>query len=126
MSALHWTLKLLNEELQHLKEALVRCKYPRWAINKVQNKAVNGNQEESGNNSTQVGNKTQGTSTSSDSSQTTATTHRGRLSVGHMVIPYDLGLGENIKDICTKYGIQTYFKGNRILKQLLVRSKDQG
>ena len=30
------TLKLLNEELQHLREALVRCKYPRWAINKVQ------------------------------------------------------------------------------------------
>ena len=37
------TLELLNEELQHLKEALVRCKYPRWAIDKVQNKVVNGN-----------------------------------------------------------------------------------
>ena len=32
-----------KEELQHLKEALARCKYPRWAINKVQNKVVNGN-----------------------------------------------------------------------------------
>ena len=25
------TPELLNEELQHLKEALARCKYPRWA-----------------------------------------------------------------------------------------------
>ena len=24
--------------------SVVRCKYPRWAINKVQNKVVNGNQ----------------------------------------------------------------------------------
>ena len=51
------TLGLLNEELQHLKEALVRCKYPRWAINKVQNKVINGNQEDSGN--THVGNTVQ-------------------------------------------------------------------
>ena len=48
------TTGLLNEELQHLKEALVRCKYPRWAINKVQNKVINGNWEDSGN--THVGN----------------------------------------------------------------------
>ena len=40
---------LLDEELQHLKEALVRFKYPRWAMNKVQNKVINGNWEESGN-----------------------------------------------------------------------------
>ena len=31
---------LLDEELQHLREALVRCKYPSWAINKVQNKVL--------------------------------------------------------------------------------------
>ena len=62
------TLELLNEVLQHLKEALVRLKYHRWAINKVQNKVVNGSQDESGNNSTHVGNTTQGTSTSSKSS----------------------------------------------------------
>ena len=27
--------------------------------------------------------------------------------------------------ICSKYGIQTHFKGNRTLKQLLVKPKDQ-
>ena len=40
----------VNGELQHLKEALSRYKYPRWAINKVQNKVINGNWEENGNN----------------------------------------------------------------------------
>ena len=32
--------ELLNEELQHLKDALGKYKYPRWAINKVQNKVM--------------------------------------------------------------------------------------
>ena len=35
--------ELLNEELQHLREALIGCKYPRWPINKMQNKVINGN-----------------------------------------------------------------------------------
>ena len=32
--------------------------------------------------------------------------------------------GESIENICRKYGIQTHFKGNRTLKQLLVKPKD--
>ena len=66
------TLELLNEELQHLRESLVRCKYPRWAIHKIQNKVINGNQEGNGNTSTQVGSTTQGTSTSSGGGQVTS------------------------------------------------------
>ena len=42
--------ELLQEELQHLRKALVRCKYPHWAINKVQSKILNSNQEDSSNN----------------------------------------------------------------------------
>ena len=45
--------------------------------------------------------------------------------MGHIVIPYVQGLGESIKSTCSKYGIQTYFRGNRTLKQMLVRPKDQ-
>ena len=41
------TTELLNAELKHLREAVVMCKYPRWAINKIQNKFTN-NQEEDG------------------------------------------------------------------------------
>ena len=44
---------------------------------------------------------------------------------GHIVIPYVQGLGESIKCTCTKYGIQTYFRGTRTIKQMLVRPKDQ-
>ena len=44
------TPELLNEELEHLREALARCKYPRWAINKVQSKHINSNQEAVSNN----------------------------------------------------------------------------
>ena len=65
------TTGLLDKELQHLKEALVRCNYPRWAMNKVQNKVINGNWEEIGN--THVSNTIQDSNGLSDNSQTTAT-----------------------------------------------------
>ena len=34
-----------KKELQHLREALVRFKYPNWAISRVQNKYINNNWE---------------------------------------------------------------------------------
>ena len=43
----------------------------------------------------------------------------------NIVIPYIQGLGESFKKICSKYGIQPHFKGNRTLKQLIVTCKDQ-
>ena len=43
---------------------------------------------------------------------------------GHIVIPYTQGLGESIKKMCKKYGIQTHFKGNRTIKNILVKPKD--
>ena len=116
------TLGFLNGELQHLKEALVRCKYPGWAINKVPNKLKNCIWEVNGNN--HVDKTSQDTSTSIGNNQT-STTSRGRPSMGHMVIPYVQGLGESIKCTCTRYGIQTYFKDTRTIKQMLARPKDQ-
>ena len=41
-------------------------------------------------------------------------------SKGHIVIPYTQGLCESIKEICSRYGIQTHFKGGRTIKNLLV------
>ena len=49
---------------------------------------------------------------------------KDKHSLGHIVIPYTHGLGESIKKNCKKYGMQTHFKGNRTLKQLLVKPKD--
>ena len=116
------TTGLLGEELQHLKEALVRCKYPRWAINKVQNKVKNGKWEEIGND--HVSNTMQDSNGLSNNSQTTATPG-GRPSMGHIVLSYVQGLGESIKCTYFKYGIRTHFKGNRTLKQILVKPKDK-
>ena len=44
---------LFQREIQHLREALVKCKYPRWAIHKVQSKFINRNREDNSNNSNQ-------------------------------------------------------------------------
>ena len=43
----------------------------------------------------------------------------------HIVIPYTKGLLESIKKICSKYDIQTHFKGNSNTKNILVSPKDK-
>ena len=100
--------ELFNKEIQHLREALAKCKYPRWALDKVQSKFLNSNQEEG---NTQEGTTDQGDN--STSGNTTEGTPRNKPSIDHIFIPYAQGLGESIKKICSKYGIQTHFKGNR-------------
>ena len=50
--------------------------------------------------------------------------NKDKHSKGHIVIPYTQGLGESIKTIYSKYGIQTHFKGNRTIKEMLVKPKD--
>ena len=44
---------------------------------------------------------------------------------GHIVIPYTQGLCRSIKKICSKYGIQTHFKGKSTIINLLVSPKDK-
>ena len=44
---------------------------------------------------------------------------------GHIVIPYTQGLCKSIKKICNRYGIQTYFKGNSTIKNLMVSPKNK-
>ena len=53
------------------------------------------------------------------------TTSRTNSTMGYIVIPYTQGLVESVKNICGKYGIQTYFKGNTTIKQVLMKPKDQ-
>ena len=42
----------------------------------------------------------------------------------YIFIPCTQGLYESIKNVCGKYGTQTYFKDNRTLKNILVTPKD--
>ena len=118
------SLELFQRDIQHLREALGRCKYPGWAIQKVQHKYINNNQEDNSNNNQEV-NPTEDTHTHNPSSSTQGrSTLRDKPSIGSIVIPYTQGPGESFKKICSRYGIHTHFKGSSTLKHLSVRPKD--
>ena len=36
--------ELLNKEIHHLRKVLTKCKYPKWALDKVERKPLNSNQ----------------------------------------------------------------------------------
>ena len=42
-----------------------------------------------------------------------------------MVIPYYRGLSESLKKICSRHGVQVYFKGGNTIKNLLMAPKDK-
>ena len=94
--------ELLQKEKQHLRKALTKCNYPKWALDKVEKRLNRSTRQvnDGGNN-------------------------HGVQSKGHIVIPYTQGLCESIKKICGRYGIQTHFKGGKTIKNLLVSPKDK-
>ena len=114
--------ELLNSELQHLRKALTKCKYPKWALDKMERKFINRGQEESNTGNTQ-GNYREQDSNNPSGYNTGRDTTKDKYSKGNIVIPYIQGLGEIIKRICKKYGIQTHFKGNRIIKNIMVKPR---
>ena len=94
--------ELLQEEEKHLKQALTRCKYPAWAMDKVKMKTK-----------ATASNNSKGTKNSGNNIQK------------HMVIPYYKGISESIKKTCSEHGVQVYFKRVNTIKNLLVVPKDQ-
>ena len=100
--------ELLQNEKEHLRKALTKCKYPKWALDKVEKKLDRSSRQVSdgGNKNAQSAN------------------HEVQ-NKGHIVIPYTQGLCESIKKICSRYGIQTHSKGGRAIKNLLVSPKDK-
>ena len=62
------SLELFQREIQHIREALGRYKYPGWAIQKVQSKYIKSIQEDDSNNNQEV-NPTEGTHNPSGSTQ---------------------------------------------------------
>ena len=84
--------------------SFVQCKYPKWAINKVlkqQQQRRTRNRRDQGRNTSQTQKKY------------------------HIVVPYTKDLCESYKTICSKYGVQVYFKGGNTLKNLLIFPKDK-
>ena len=41
------------------------------------------------------------------------------------VVPYTKGLIESLKKVCSKHGVQVYFRGGQIIRSLLVAPKDK-
>ena len=100
--------ELLQQEKDHLRKAFTKCKYPKWALDKVE-KRLN-----------------RCTRQATDGGTTGAQPATNEVkNKGHIVIPYTQGLCESMKKICGRYGIQTHFKGGRTIKSLLVSLKDK-
>ena len=100
--------ELLHQEREHLRKCLAKCKYPKWALDKVE-KRLNRSTRQVGDGGT-------------TSAQTATNEVKNK---GHIVIPYTQGRYESIKKICGRYGIQTHFKGGKTIKNLLVSPKDK-
>ena len=100
--------ELLQQEKDHLRKALTKCKYPKWVLDKVE-KDPTGLPDRLLMEAPQVLNLTPMKSKNK----------------GHIVIPYTQGFCESIKKICGRYGLQTHFKGGRTIKNLLVSPKDK-
>ena len=93
------TAELAEEELQHLEHVLGQCKYPKWAIKKIFRKHQN-----------------------KEKKQMPKTKHPAKC---HIVIPYTQGMGESLKNIFKKHGVDVHFKGGQTLKNILVSPKDK-
>ena len=104
--------ELLQKEKIYLRNALTQCKYPKWALDKVERRLNKPSSWASD------GANNQGTTGVQPATKEVKTK-------GHIVIPHTQGLCESIKKICGRYGIQTYFKGSNTIRNLLVSPKDK-
>ena len=94
---------LLQQEEEHLKQALTRFKYPASAMNKVKMK----------------------TKATPNKNSRGIKNSNNNIQKPYMVTPYYKGISESIKKTCSKHGVQVYFKGGNTIKNLLVAPKDQ-
>ena len=99
-----FSLQLLQQEEKHLQQALTKCKYPAWALNrvKIQTKPTTNKNR-------------RGTDNSDNSSNQKP----------YMAVPYYKGVSQSLKKVCNKHGVQVCFKGGNTIKNLLVAPKDQ-
>ena len=90
--------QLLQQEEQYLQKALQKCKYPACPLNRVKIKTKGP-----------ANNKSRRDATNSSS-------HNNQKP--HMLVLYYKGLSENLKKVCSKHGVQVYFKGGNTIKNL--------
>ena len=100
-------LQLQKKEEGHLYQALQKCKYPIWAINRARIKSQN---------------TVRRTNSSSNNQNGQEKTINKNI---YMVVPYQQGLSERFKNTCQKYSVQVHFKGGQTIKDLLMPPKDK-
>ena len=88
--------QLLQKKEQHLKNALKKCKYPTWALNRIQIKTKKQDRNQ-------------------------VPTTRTNIKKSYIVVPYYSGLSDSIKNIGSKFGVHVYFKGGTTIKNLLTK-----
>ena len=95
----------MQQEEKHLHQALTRCKYPEWALNKAK-----------------IRSKARKTRKQNCNTNDSASS---KIQKPYLVVPYHKGVSESLKKICGKHSVQVYFKGGNTIKSLLVAPKDQ-
>ena len=101
------TTQYLQKEEKHLNQALKKCKYLSWTINRAKMK-IQATESHSTNRRTVNSNPEQSSSLKQN-----------------IVVPHHQGLSESFKRICKKYGIQVHCKGGHTIKNLLMAPKDK-
>ena len=99
--------QLLQEEEKHLFQALRKCKYPTWAIDRAKLRSQNPNGDRTRRINKQTGQNNN---------------NKQNL---YMVVPYHQGLSERVKKSCNKFGVQVHFKGGQTIKSLIMAPKDK-
>ena len=96
---------MLLQQEDHLYRALTKCKYPAWALNRIKIKTKNPAKNNNRSNTPNSG--------------------RSNNQNPYMIVPYYKGLSESLKKVCSKHGVQVYFKGGTTIKNLLMAPRDQ-
>ena len=91
--------ELFRTEIEYLREVLTKCKYPTWALDRMEYKNYQQNKPNTSNSS-------------------------NNKSKGYIVIPYIQGLLKAFKTSVVSMACKHY-KGNRPLKNILVVPKDK-
>ena len=106
----HWARTVCSNQQMlkkedHLNKALNNCKYPTWALNRANIRSKKNTRARKNNINT-------------NSSE-------NKKNKPYIVVPYMKGLSESCKNICSKHGIEMYFKGGNTIKELLMHPKDR-
>ncbi|XP_072015061.1 uncharacterized protein [Amphiura filiformis] len=86
-----------EDEKAHVNNALVKCGYPKWALDKATEPKTHKTSD--------VGDK--------------------RPNKGHVVLPYIKSTSEAIRRTFSNYGVSVFFKPTRTVRQILVSPKDK-